>query len=448
MHRKFRFTRQSLVCLSFALWLSAASLPTHAAPLRAGAAKVEITPAGGGVFLGGYDSRTSPSVGVHDPLFARALVLECGGQRIAIVSLDLIWFPSERVAKEAKERFDIGLTLTAASHSHSTPDLLYSQNLWKPDRFKEVFREIEDKVLSAIEQANANLFRARLATARSAITLGYNRLVMQPDGRRRPVFQNPERIPYGPLDPTVGIIRIEDADAGTTRAVLVNYACHAVCMGPRNLEISADYPGPMAAKVEKGIKPDAVCMFTQGAGSNINPLFVITGQKGETNEDCFRRAKVMGEVLADEVLRTLARARPLGGPNELQWRARTQAFANRWKDPVAEYYVPRGPFEIGTATVMINRRLGIMAIPGEPHNALQVMFKRDAPVEFPFFFGYTTSGHPKWPEYIPDIRAAAEGGYGADKRTFIEVGGGERLVNQAVIDLFDMKGMFFEKPGK
>lgn len=437
-----------LVCLVLFL-ARVCSLPaglSDAPSLRAGVARVDITPAGGGVYLGGYDSRTSPAVGVHDPLFARALVLECGGRRMAIVSLDLIWFPSERVAKEAKEKYDIGLVLTAASHSHSTPDLLYSQHLWRPDRFNEVFREIENKVLTAIEQANGALFRTRLSTARGDITLGYNRLVMQPDGRRKPLFRNPERIPYGPVDPTVGIIRIEDADAGTTRAVLVNYACHAVCLGARNLEMSADYVGPMAEKVEKAIKPQVLCLFTQGAGSNINPLFVGTGAKEETNEDCFRRAKVMGELLADEVLRALAHARPVGGPDEIQWRQRTMTFANRWKESSAEYYMPAGPIELGAATILINRRIGIMAIPGEPHLSLQMMFKRDAPVEFPLFFGYTTCGHPKWPEYIPDIRAAAEGGYGAAKRTFIEVGGGERLVNQALIDLYDMKGMFFDKP--
>ncbi|MCX8036069.1 MAG: neutral/alkaline non-lysosomal ceramidase N-terminal domain-containing protein [Candidatus Sumerlaeia bacterium] len=440
----------TLVCIGLFLAVTF-HIPAGAAEvssLRAGVAKTDITPRGGGVYLGGYDSRTSPAVGVHDPLFARALVLDCDGRRMAIVSLDLIWFPSERVAREAQEKYAVGLVLTAASHSHATPDLLYSQHLWKPDRFQEVFREIEDKILAAIGQASAGLFRARLSTARGDITLGYNRLVMQPDGRRKPLFRNPERIPYGPVDPTVGIIRVEDADAGTTRAVLVNYACHPVCLGPRNLEMSADYVGPMADKVEKGIKPQAFCLFMQGAGSNINPLFVGTGAKDETNEDCFRRAKVMGELLADEVLRALTHARPVGGPDELQWRRRTMTFANRWKEPGSEYYMPAGPIEIGAASVLINRRIGIMAIPGEPHLSLQMMFKRDAPVEFPLFLGYTTCGHPKWPEYIPDIRAAAEGGYGAARRTFIEVGGGERLVNQALIDLYDMKGMFSDKPEK
>jgi hypothetical protein len=281
--------------LTVTLFLLTSSYLSHAASLRAGVAKVEITPTGGGVFLGGYDQRTSPAIGVHDPLFARALVLECGDQRMAIVSLDLIWFPSERVAREAKERLGIGLVLTAAIHSHSTPDLLYSQRLWKPDRFKEVFRWTEDRVLEAIEKAKSDMFPARLSVANGNITLGYNRLIMQPNGRRTPLFRNPERVPHDPVDPTVGIIRVEDAERGTTRAVVVNYACHAVCMGGRNLEISADYPGPMAAKVEKVLSSShgqdaraTLCMFTQGGAGSVNPLFVGTGARDETNEDCFK----------------------------------------------------------------------------------------------------------------------------------------------------------------
>ena len=429
------------------LFVVAAIVQAHAGQMRAGVAKIEITPQGEGVFLGGYDARTSPATGVHDPLFARALVLECGEQRIALVSLDLIWFPSERVAREAKERLGVGLVLTAAIHSHSTPDFLYSQKLWKLERFKGVFRWTEDRVLEAIEKAKSDMFPARLSVAKGEITLGYHRLIMQPNGRRTPLFRNPERIPHDPVDPTVAIIRVEDAESGTTRAVVVNYACHAVCLGGRNLEISADYPGPMAAKVEKSLGPKALCMFTQGGAGSVNPLFVGTGASDETNEQCFARAKTMGELLADEVLRALPRAAQVAAPDEIRWQARTQTFANRWATTKAEYYITTGPVEIGTATVLLNRTIGIMAIPGEPHIALQMAFKRDAPVDFPVFLGYTTCGHPKWPEYIPDIRAAAEGGYGADYRTFIEVGGGERLVNQAVLDLFAMKGMFFDKPG-
>lgn len=446
-----------VVCFAAILTVNTAS-PALAEPLRAGVAKVEVVPPEP-AYMAGYGSRNKPSEGVFDPLHARVLVFEHGGKRLAIVAIDLCWFPSERVPRVAKERFGVGLTLLCASHTHSGPDYLHVERWKDPARMNKLLRWTEDRVLEAIETALGNMFTARLSVARGDITLGYHRLVMQPDGRRKPLWRNVDRIPIGPVDPAVGVIRVEDADAGTTRAVLVNYACHAVCHGGHNYKFSADFPGAMAAKVEKVLaegsksgRPEVgedaklkrefrtgppICLFTQGGCGSVNPLFMGAGGPPEDQ----KRAETMGGLLADEVLRALsANARPVSGPDEIQWRSRTQTFANRWSTTRT--------LELGSATVMLNRSIGIMAIPGEPFLKHQVDFRRDAPVAFPFFFGYTNSVHAGWPEYIPDIRSAAEGGYGADQRTLIEVGGGERLVDQAVIDLFAMKEMFVDTGGK
>ena len=412
------------------------------AELRAGVAKIDISPREP-VYMAGYDARTSASTGVHDPLHARVLVLDDGARRLAIVTADLCWFPTDRVAREAKERFGVGCTLTAASHSHAGPDFLFKDHWDSVERAQRVLRWTEDRALEAIGQAVANLFPARLAVGAGELPLGYNRLVMQPNGRRVPVFGNPDRIPYGPVDPRVGLLRVEDAEARTTRALLVNYACHAVVLGGRNRQLSADWPGAMAAKIERE-RPGTICLFAQGGCGNINPLFRAVEQP----EVDYSQVTRMGEYLADEVLRTLPKLAPVEGPDEVQWRAKVQRFENRWSGPPADSWTRTGPIEIGTATVLINRAVGIMAIPGEPLVALQTAFKREAPVAFPLFFGYTTVGHAAWPEYVPDIRSAAEGGYGADRRTFIEVGGGERLVNGALVDLYWMNGMLRPEPGR
>jgi hypothetical protein len=413
------------------------------AQLRASVTKVDITPEEP-VYMAGYDARTSPAAGVFDPLYARVLVLECGGQKMAYVTADLCWFPTERVAREAKARWGYGLVLTGAIHSHAAPDFLYTAQ-WKNDaRWQAQLRRIEDLVLGAIERAQSNMFPAQLTAARGEIALGYNRLVMQPSGRRVPVFQNFNRIPYGPVDPRMEILRIEDRDAGTTRAILVNYACHATCMGGRNLKMSADWPGAMTAKVETTL-PGTICLFAQGGAGCTNPLF--QGAPSDPENE-WKRAQTMGGLAADEVLRAIRGARPVEGPDELQWRSHTRRFENRWPDSTRDNWLTTGPLEIAAATVMLNRAVGIMAIPGEPLLELQLAFKREAPVEHPFFFGYTTVGQRRWPEYIPDVRSAAEGGYGGDRRTFIEIGGGERLVNDALIDLYWMKGMLRDKPGK
>lgn len=413
-------------------------LPTdlHAAGLRAGLAKVEITP-DEPAWMGGYSSRDHPSEGTFDPLHARALVLDDGERTMALVAVDLIWLPSERIPKVAKEKLGVDLVLMAASHTHSGPDFLYDVRWDDKEKFRRVFRRTEDLVLKAIEEAKADMFPARLATARGEIALGYHRLVMQPNGRRKPLWRNPERVPIGPVDPEVPIIRIEDADAGTTRGIVVNYATHAVCHGGGNYKFSADYPGHMAAKVERELGDGAICLFTQGGCGSVNPMFMV--QKSDPEADQ-QRAITMGELLADEVLRALPSAEPVKGPDEVLWRTHVETFQHRWRTT--------DTVNVGTANVLINKTIAIASMPGEPFLKHQTNFKREAPAPFPIFLGYTNSVDPGWPQYIPDIRSAAEGGYGADSRTRLEVGAGERLVNQALIDIFDMRGMYGDVEGE
>src|SRR2546426_4333909 len=70
------------------LALAAVSSPLYAATLRAGTAKVDITPAAGEL-MWGYEDRQKPATGMLDPLYARVLVLEAGDRRLALVTLDL-----------------------------------------------------------------------------------------------------------------------------------------------------------------------------------------------------------------------------------------------------------------------------------------------------------------------------------------------------------------------
>ena len=72
------------------------SVRSFAAEISAGVARVEITPPVGHP-MGGYAARQGPSTSVHDPLFATVLLLKADGLSVAIVSCDLLSFPSERI---------------------------------------------------------------------------------------------------------------------------------------------------------------------------------------------------------------------------------------------------------------------------------------------------------------------------------------------------------------
>src|SRR5260370_34245726 len=113
----------NIVRLLFVLFsLALASRPSIAATLRAGVAKVDITPAGNEV-LWGYESRLAPATSTLDPLYARVLVVEVGERRLALVRLGLgrSFGPAAlaRLREASKRAGGISLLLAAASPTHS-----------------------------------------------------------------------------------------------------------------------------------------------------------------------------------------------------------------------------------------------------------------------------------------------------------------------------------------
>ncbi len=389
----------------------------------------------------GYANRKcGPATGTHDPLFAKALVLEAGGSRLAIVTLDLGSIVAADLVREVRSQLGIQTVLLAASHTHSAPAFLAPAGTGAglpPGGEKSPYLvELEGKVLGVIRQAAASMFPARLGMGRGSIQLGYNRLLLRDDGRQRALFDNLQRVPYGPVDPEFTLLRVDDA-AGTPRGLVAHYAAHAVVLGPTNCKYSADYPGVLQAKVEAGLS-GLQAMFVQGGAGDINPLF--QGRKGIEQED-FAVVETMGTLLAAEVLK-VARAIETRAPAHpsLQAKGEVLEFHNRWEKDRT--------LQVGITTVLLNGEIAIAALPGEPHHKLQTWWKRHADVPHPLFYGYTYSSGGWWPGYIPDLRNAAYGGYGADVTTQIEVGAGERILQRHLINLYGIRGRWLENPGR
>jgi hypothetical protein len=112
------------------------------------------------------------------------------------------------------------------------------------------------------------MFPARIAAGRKSFPqLGFKRLVVRDDGHARESWMgddhyapiNPDRIPFGPVDDEVGVLRIEDTD-GQPRVIVMNYACHAdvVCL---SYAISAGYPGVATRRVEEFFTNQVNCLW-------------------------------------------------------------------------------------------------------------------------------------------------------------------------------------------
>ncbi len=397
--------------------------------IKAGFAKTEITPPIGGNTTG-YSS-AKPTDGVHDPLFAKVLILQSSGTVMAIVSWDSCIFNSPWLHDQMA---DLGIDhlLLLNTHTHAGANLNQmdfpsTENPWR--------KTVEQRTLEAIKEAQSNMFSAFFSAENGAIQLGYNRLVRQPEGHSLTQFENPDRIPVGPVDPTVGVIRITD-DAGKNKVVLVCYACHPVVLGPKNRKISADYPGVMCREVEKELGDGVQCIFIQGGAGDINPL--ILARTGDAELD-FPLVERMGTLLSEEVIKTFKRMEDVEGKSEcFSYKSKTLETTNRWE--------PESKMPISVTSVLINQEIGIVTMPGEPFHKFQVDLRNKSTLPHTYFFGYCCDSPHDWARYIPDLESAARSGYGASDTTIVEVGTGERLINQGLVMLYEMRGKLIDKP--
>src|SRR5437870_9352925 len=131
--------------------------------LQAGAAKADMTPPVG-YAMWGYGARhDSPSVGVLDPLLARALVLGVGNEKIALVSLDLGRAPprqsTQAIRAKVKDAVGIEHMFLCASHTHHGPVLELDD--W-PDAKHSYVHDLEQKLAAVIIEADKNLRPAKI----------------------------------------------------------------------------------------------------------------------------------------------------------------------------------------------------------------------------------------------------------------------------------------------
>jgi hypothetical protein len=209
-------------------------------PVSVGAAAVEITPEPAtGLFLGGLGLNRR-STGVHDPLFARALVLERDGKRVALVVLDLIGLHqhhAERVRAKLAKRMDPTGVLVLATHDHSAPDTL---GLWGRHPLSSgidpaFLERALDGAARAVEKALDTCRPARLSLAvGTAPAAGVSK------NKRDPEL----------IDREVLVLAADDAKDGAPIATTVVFACHPEVLMGENTLITADFPGALLREVE------------------------------------------------------------------------------------------------------------------------------------------------------------------------------------------------------
>jgi len=440
----------AVVCLT--VYLSCLSASAQSG-LRAAVAKVDITPKTHEV-LWGFEERLAPATTTLDPLYARILVLEAGGKRLAIVTLDLGRSFGEasldRLQEQVQKSSAISCLLVSASHTHGAPIVKDEYDAGPP----EWERSALDAIAAAISTAAGRLQDARIGVGTGSVLIGHNRLRVNDDGTVGWFERNPTMIPTSPVDPTVTVVRIDNG-AGEPLAVLINYACHPVVLGQDNLQYTADFPAITNRVVEKALGGNVESFYVQGAPGDINPYYANM----PVAQDAVKLRDWTGVRLGEEAAR-VAKSIQTENPSTpaIDFRQETMHFKLRW-DPEQFHAAlvktlgpktlelmggtTRTPIEARVTTVLIDKQIAIVTIPGEPFVDFQESWRTRCPVPTALFFGYTNGYHG----YFPTIHAASRGGYGAaSASTWVEVGAGERVLDWAVSQTYDMLGKFSNLP--
>lgn len=433
------------------------------APLKAGAAQVDITPRAG-VHLAGDIGVHRPAKLVAEPTFARAVVLESEGRQACLLALDvcIVCAPyTALIRRGAAERFgfDPDAVMVHATQTHSAPSL---GNLMVDEDFPELPGEFEwvlggekaygdwaaERALEAIGQARQALHPVQIA-AGSGIEgrLAFNRRAVTRDGSVMmpgpvaPGGPGPTHIRYmeGPIDPAVGVICLRRDDL-TLAALIAHHTCHPVHLFPRPI-VSPDWPGALCDELQRAHGPGCVPLVINGACGNINPWSPF-------DPDHRPDHRRMGRLLAKDVGRVLETL-TFADAATLDWRVRRVKLPLRelsegeldwargimerspvpaWTDESRTRIDPEWMVAASIFSVHLARRRGpamdyeiqvlrlgdaaIVGLPGEPFVEGQLALKIASPT-YPTYVAHCTSHYVG---YIPTREALTRGGHEVNTR--------------------------------
>jgi hypothetical protein len=444
---------------------AAADLPSvQAAPpeLRLGTGAVKITPPAGAPMAGYYYNRSAS--GVHDDLWAKALVLESGAVRAALVACDISGLPRQ-VVVEARHLIESGSGITAdrvmisATHCHTGPVLLVPGNRYNPEgemrRIGEKYlADLPGKIAESVRLAAGAVQPVRVSAGRGRETsISFNRRYFMKDGsvRFNPGKLNPDIVrPAGPTDPDVPVILFETPQAKPV-AACVNFAMHLDTVG--GTEYSADYPYTLARLLRGAMGDDVFAFFTIGCAGNVNHYDVAWDSPQTSPEEAAR----LGTVLAAEVLKTTRRlegtaAGPLRvetrvislpipevTPEDLAW-AKTikhdMGDKPNWAvfmDLVKAFKIidiearAGRPVEAEVQVIALGDDIAWVGLPGEIFAELGLALKTASPFRFTVVNELANDSIG----YVPNLRAYDQGAYEVISAR-VGPGSGEALVDTAV----------------
>ena len=355
--------RTRLVVAATLLVLYCVASASAQGKIEAGVGKANITPPVGTPLAGYGARRGAPSTGVHDPTEARALIIDNGVEKIAFVSVDHLGFDHgmvERIRVIASEATHIlpDHIFVMSSHTHSGGgsfmEMLPLLANVLAGKFDPKVRSLyEEKTADGIIAANKTMKPVRVAFG-SGEARGISRF--------RSTWP-----PDGPVDPEVGVIRIDSIATGKPMAVLMNFAAHPTVLGPENMTYSADFVGYARGTLERMIGGDVMAVFANGAQGTIAPRAFL-------GADAWQRAENVGAILAAEVFKVTMMIKPQDSVDiKLVREPLTLKLVPTPAFPAGMTYPPSYDSEINA--ISFDNRFAFVAIPGELGSILNFQVK-------------------------------------------------------------------------
>lgn len=415
-------------------WLAFVLIATTGCPapvFRAGFAKADITPSNPMPMWGYAQRHGDLSTGVRDPLYAKALVIDVGMDKLAIVGLDLGRAPMsdmmQRIRDAVKDESGVDYILMSGSHTHHGPVLELSD---EPGRGRGVFDDgvayvesLERQLIDVINDAAASVQDARIGWGMAEVHMNRNRQ---------------SHIEPKPTDSELNVLRFDDLD-GAPIALVVNYAAHPTMLPAMDLRFSAEYPGQMMKAVEETMGVN--CLFMQGAAGDMSVRKTPDTDTIET----------FGTALAEEAI-AIARQIETRVPDAPSIRGIDEEFPVQSRidvtNPLVQVLlrivffsemalraldeVEDGILRPHLSTIVLNDNLALVGASGEFFCTHAKRLKLLSPMKT-VFFGYCNGHHL----YFPTIEAVIEGGSGTSiVESWVPVGTGERMMFKALLNIW------------
>ncbi len=271
--------------------------------LRVGAAKVDITPT--------KQELPASFLGVNDPIFSRAIVIDNGQEEIALVTVDIGGIADKTINSLVQKigqdvKIPAKNILITATHTHSVP-FGYSGDA------------LEEKIINSIKAAKQKLQPARIGYGTGVSYLNVNRNLF--DQKTHRWREGPDY--EGISDKTVAVISFETLQ-GQPIAVYYNYAMHGVTMGMSDM-VSGDAPGATSKYIEDTFDDAMVAVWSTGACGDQNPVYYQ--QTYDLREMRIREYATRGEDISN--------AMPPGGKGLDRTNPAVQKLMNQQKQLIA-----------------------------------------------------------------------------------------------------------------